>query len=137
MSRAGNVELSDKEFDALDPRRSDLDLWHWEITVHGKARTTRTVTISHAAARALDRYLRVRARHGQSYRPQLWPGTGNRGPLTASGIYQVTRQGDHVQTGPTRHAMNSTATPEATAHADERAPGPAGRAAVRLFPPAQ
>lgn len=39
--------------------------------------------------RAVDRYLRVRARHGQAYRQQLWLGVNNRGPLTASGIYQV------------------------------------------------
>ena len=36
-----------------------------------------------------DRYLRVRAGHAQAYRPQLWLGVNNRGPLTASGIYQV------------------------------------------------
>ena len=36
-----------------------------------------------------DRYLRVRARHAQAYRPQLWLGINNRGPMTASGIYQV------------------------------------------------
>ena len=82
-------ELAGIRYDPGDPRRSDLDLWHREITVHGKGRTTRTVKISHDAARALDRYLRARARHAQAYRPQLWLGTGNRGPLTASGIYQV------------------------------------------------
>ena len=38
---------------------------------------------------ALDRYLRVRARHAQAYRPHLWLGINNRGPMTASGIYQV------------------------------------------------
>ena len=32
---------------------------------------------------------RVRARHTQARRLQLWLGTGNRGPMTASGIYQV------------------------------------------------
>ena len=60
-----------------------------EITVHGKGGKTRTVKIGYGAARALDRYLRVRARHAQACRAQLWLGTGNRGPLTASGIYQV------------------------------------------------
>ena len=70
-----------------DPQRGDVDLWHREITVSGKGRKTRTV--SHEAARAVDRYIRVRARHAQAYRPQLWLGVNNRGPLTASGIYQV------------------------------------------------
>ena len=37
----------------------------------------------------LDRYLRIRARHAQAWRPQLWLGVNNRGPLTAAGIYQM------------------------------------------------
>ncbi|MGH3288657.1 MAG: tyrosine-type recombinase/integrase [Streptosporangiaceae bacterium] len=82
-------ELAGIRYDPGDPRRSDIDLWHREITVHGKGRKTRVVKISYGAARSLDRYLRVRARHAQAYRPQLWLGTGNRGPMTASGIYQV------------------------------------------------
>ena len=82
-------ELAGIRYDPDDPRRSDLDLWHRQITVHGKGRKIRTVKISHDAARALDRYLRVRARHAQAYRPQLWLGINNRGPMTASGIYQV------------------------------------------------
>ena len=82
-------ELAGIRYDPADPSRSDLDLWHREITVHGKGRKTRTVKISHDAACALDRYIRVRSRHAQAYRLQLWLGTGNRGPMTASGIYQV------------------------------------------------
>jgi integrase/recombinase XerD len=82
-------ELAGIRYDPDDPRRSDLDLWHREIMVHGKGRKTRTVKVSHDAARALDRYLRARARHAQAHRPQLWLGTSNRGPMTASGIYQV------------------------------------------------
>ena len=50
--------------------------------------------ISFDAARSLDRYLRVRARHPQAYSPQLWLGAGNRGPMSASGIYQaIVRRG--------------------------------------------
>jgi site-specific recombinase XerD len=82
-------ELAGIRYDPCDPRRSDIDLWHREITVRGKGGKTRTVKISYDAARSLDRYLRVRARHAQACRAQLWLGTGNRGPLTASGIYQV------------------------------------------------
>jgi integrase len=72
-------ELAGIRYDADDPGRSDVDLWHREITVQGKGGKTRTVKISFDAARCLDRYLRVRARHAQGYRPQLWPGVGNRG----------------------------------------------------------
>jgi site-specific recombinase XerD len=82
-------ELAGLGYDPGDPRRSDVDLWHREITVHGKGRKTRIVRIGHDAARSLDRYLRARGRHAQAYRPQLWLGAGNRGPMTASGIYQV------------------------------------------------
>jgi integrase/recombinase XerD len=82
-------ELAGIRYDPGDPRLSDLDLWHREVTVHGKGRKTRIVKIGHDAARAVDRYIRVRARHAQAYRPQLWLGTGSRGPMTASGIYQV------------------------------------------------
>jgi integrase len=63
-------ELAGIRYDPGDPRRSDLDLWHGEITVHGKGRKTRTVKISRDAARALDWYLRLRIRRAQGYRPQ-------------------------------------------------------------------
>ena len=48
-----------------DPRHSDLDLWQREVTVHGKGGKPRIVKISYDAARAVDRYLRARARHPQ------------------------------------------------------------------------
>ena len=92
MFRATGIRLSEVagiRYDAEDPGRTEVDLRHREITVQGKGRKTRTVKISFDAARSLDRYLRVRARHAQAYRPQLWLGAGNRGPMTASGIYQV------------------------------------------------
>ncbi len=45
-------ELAGIRYDPGDPRRSDVDLWHREITVHGKGRKTRVVKITHDAARA-------------------------------------------------------------------------------------
>ena len=71
-------------------RSGDVDLWQREITVRGKGGKDRIVKIGHQAARSLDRYLRVRSRHAQAWRPQLWLGAGNRQPLTAVGIYQMT-----------------------------------------------
>jgi site-specific recombinase XerD len=76
-------------YDPYDPRRSDIDLWQREITMHGKGGKPRIVKVSYDAARAVDRYLRARARHPQAWRPQLWLGAGSRGPLTASEIYQA------------------------------------------------
>ena len=70
-------------------RSGDVDLWQREITVRGKSGKARIVRISHQAAVSLDRYIRVRARHAQAYRPQLWLGVSNRGPMTANGIYQM------------------------------------------------
>jgi site-specific recombinase XerC len=97
VSRTTGIRLSELagiRYDPDDPQRSDLDLWHREITVCGKSRKTRTVKISHDAARCLDRYLRVRARHAQAHRPQVWLGIDNRGSMTASGIYQaIVRRG--------------------------------------------
>ncbi len=82
-------ELAGIRHDPDDPARSDLDLHTREIRIAGKAGKPRTVRIGHQAARSLDRYLRARARHSQAWRPQLWLGVNNRGPLTATGIYQI------------------------------------------------
>jgi integrase/recombinase XerD len=85
--RAG--ELAGIRYDPHDSRRSDVDLWRREVTVRGKGGRPRVVRIGHEAARVLDRYLRIRARHEQAHRPQLWLGVNNRGPMTANGIYQM------------------------------------------------
>ena len=82
-------ELAGIVYDAEDTQRSDLDLWQREITVRGKSGKARIVRISYQTARTLDRYIRVRAQHDQAWRPQLWLGVNNRGPMTANGIYQM------------------------------------------------
>jgi site-specific recombinase XerD len=82
-------ELAGIRYHPDDLARSDLDLHAREIRIRGKGGTARTVKIGHQAARSLDRYIRARARHAQAWRPQLWLGVNNRGPLTATGIYQV------------------------------------------------
>jgi integrase len=74
-----------------------VDLERREIKLRGKGGKDRIVKIDHEAARRLDRYLRVRARHEQAHRPGLWLGTRGRGPLTASGIYlMVKRRGEQA-----------------------------------------
>ena len=62
-------ELAGIRYHPDDPRRSDIDLWQREITVRGKGGRPRIVKISYDAARAVDRYLRARARHPQAWRP--------------------------------------------------------------------
>ena len=41
------------------------------------------------AARAIDRYLRLRSRQAFAHSPRLWLGVNNRAPMTANGIYQM------------------------------------------------
>ena len=83
------AELAGLCYDPDDPGRSDVDLERREVHVRGKGGKDRIVRIDHEAARRVDRYLRVRPRHARAYRPQLWLGVNNRGPLTANGIYQI------------------------------------------------
>ena len=87
--RASGIRLSELagiRYDPRDPRQGDLDVWQREITVRGKGGKPRIVKVGYGTAQALDRYLRARASHPQCWRPQLWLGNGDRGPLTASGI---------------------------------------------------
>ena len=97
MFRATGIRLAELaaiRYHPEDTQRNDIDLWRREITVRGKATKPRIVRFGYQAAQTLDRYLRVRARHAQAWRPQLWLGVNNRGPLTPSGIYQIiTRRG--------------------------------------------
>ena len=60
------AELAGIRYDPGNPDRSDLDLDRREIHVRGKGGRDRTVRIDHEAARRVDRYLRVRARHEQA-----------------------------------------------------------------------
>lgn len=59
------------------------------LRVLGKGGRSRQVPVGNKAARDLDRYLRMRARHRLANSPALW--LGKAGPMTDSGIYQVVR----------------------------------------------
>jgi len=73
------AELAGIRYDPHDSPRNDLDLQSREITVRGKGGRARIVRIGHDASRTLDRYLRVRSRHAQAWRQDLWLGVNNRG----------------------------------------------------------
>lgn len=60
------------------------------VHVLGKGRRPRALPVGATAAKALDRYLRVRARHASMDRPALW--LGAKGPMTSSGITQMLRR---------------------------------------------
>ena len=64
--RAG--ELAGIRYDPHDASGSDLDLQQREITVRGKGGGSRIVKIGHEAARAVDRYIRIRSKHAQAWR---------------------------------------------------------------------
>jgi integrase/recombinase XerC len=73
------------DVDAID---LDVDT----IGVLGKGRKLRTVPFPPTTGRAISRYLRVRAKHRQAYRPELWLAERGRNPLTANGIAQIIRR---------------------------------------------
>ena len=84
-----------------DLSRTDLDLEGRRIRISGKDGKGRIVKSGYEAARALDRYLRVRGKHAEAYRPQLWLGVNNWGPVTRAGIYQiVARRGQQCGASP-------------------------------------
>jgi site-specific recombinase XerD len=73
--------------------RDDLDLDLNVARVLGKGRRPRACPFGKKTARALDRYLRARARHRDMDRSDLW--LGRAGPMTSNGIYQVVRDRAH------------------------------------------
>lgn len=81
------------EFALIELEQISLD--SLEALVMGKGRKQRIVKFDPKCARALDRYLRVRATHKYAQSPRLW--LGFRGPMTESGIYQaIERRGEKV-----------------------------------------
>ena len=85
LLRATGIRLA--ELAGLD--RDHVDLAERTATVIGKGAKTRTVRMDHAAARAIDRYLRIRARHPAAHLSALWLGVRRRERMTPSGIYQM------------------------------------------------
>lgn len=75
----------------------DINLAAREATVVGKGDKVRMVKFDHACALALDRYLRVRAKHKHAQLPALWLGARRKTGMTAWGVRQViTRRGERL-----------------------------------------
>ncbi len=66
----------------------DVDLDGQVLRVLGKGRRQRLLPIGAKATKALDRYMRLRARHAHADLPWLW--IGKKGRMTGSGIRQMT-----------------------------------------------
>jgi integrase/recombinase XerD len=60
--------------------------------VTGKGRRQRACPFGNKTAQALDRYLRMRARHKLADDPKLWVTEKNRPAMTANGISQMIRK---------------------------------------------
>lgn len=72
------------------PETNDVDLDAGIMRVMGKGRRERIAFLSPKAVKALDRYLRLRARHRFAALPYCW--LGQKGRLANSGITQVLRR---------------------------------------------
>jgi site-specific recombinase XerD len=66
----------------------DVSAHDREAVVTGKGNKQRTVKYTYETARALDRYMRERAKHPMARASALWLGVRG-GPMTSSGVYQV------------------------------------------------
>jgi site-specific recombinase XerD len=80
---ARRAELADLQLVHVD---LDLDV----LLVLGKGRRERALPFGHKAGEALERYLRVRARHKHAQLPWLW--IGLKGRLTAYGLVMMLRR---------------------------------------------
>lgn len=69
---------------------ADVDLIRMEATLHGKGRKDYTVVFRSKTATALGRYLRIRGRHVDAQKADLW--LGAQGPLTADGLYRIVKK---------------------------------------------
>jgi site-specific recombinase XerD len=82
-------ELADLRYDPDHPETNDVGERAIRIR-SGKGRRERVSDIGLKGDRALDRYLRARAKHPQAALPWLW--LGPKGRLTATGITQMIRR---------------------------------------------
>jgi site-specific recombinase XerD len=80
---ARRAEMADLQLPDVD---LDLDV----LLVLGKGRRERSLPFGRRAGEALDRYLRVRARHKQAALPWLW--LGQQGQLTDAGLRMMLRR---------------------------------------------
>lgn len=71
---ARRAEIANLCYDPASAKENDLDLDMGAARVRGKAGRDRLVPLDPRTVKALDRYLRVRARHPHATLSALWPG---------------------------------------------------------------
>ncbi|WP_040703977.1 tyrosine-type recombinase/integrase [Nocardia takedensis] len=82
-------EMAGITYDPNSPEGGDIDLDRRELLVRGKGGKERRCKFGFEAARAIDRYVRLRSKHARAQSPLLWLGVNNRQPMTEDGIYQM------------------------------------------------
>jgi site-specific recombinase XerD len=91
--------LANLRYDPDDENHNDVFLTQRRLRIRLKGGNQTWVPIGKKAAAAIDRYIRVRARHSQASSPWLWLGVQghNTGHMTDSGIRDmVRRRGDQA-----------------------------------------
>lgn len=104
------AEVAGLRYETANDAENDVGLDQGVLRVIGKGRRVRLVSIGNKTVRAIDRYLRVRARHVDAASPWLW--LSRKGRFTESGIGQMVHQrgveaglGDHVHPHQLRHSF--------------------------------
>ncbi len=84
------TEVAELQKDTADGEQTPhVDLEQQLVWVMGKGRRLRGVSFGAKTTLSLDRYMRVRAKRKQAFRPELWLNERERGALTGSGIAQM------------------------------------------------
>ena len=107
---ARRAEVGSLRYDLRDDEQNDVDLDQGIIRVLGEGRRERILPIGVKTAKALDRYLRKRAKHPAASSTWLW--LGHKGRMTDSGIAQMVRRrgseaglGDNLHPHQLRHSF--------------------------------
>ncbi len=103
-------EVANLRWTPDDDMSNDVDLDAGNIRVMGKGRRERVVHVGAKAAKALDRYIRMRSRSAHAGQPWLW--IARKGRFTSSGVAQMVQNrgreaglGDHVHPHAFRHSF--------------------------------
>jgi site-specific recombinase XerD len=83
------MDTGARRAEVLGLRVDDVDLDAGRLVVTGKGSRTRVVAVGAQTVRALDRYLRARAKHPAAQLPNLW--LGRKGPLRETGMGELVR----------------------------------------------
>ena len=83
-------ELVGLRWDPSDDTNNDVDLDAKLLRVMGKGRRERIVPIGHRTVKAIDRYLRSRAKHWAAETTSFF--LGHKGPLSSGGVFQIVQR---------------------------------------------